>query len=675
MASASGAGLKTGIFWVGAEPEVVEAPASKVVQQLPALPITVNGRLSRIEEVDRYRFTVAKDGPVTCEVFARRLGVNVNAALAVRDPKGNLVADAVDTEGKDLALTFWATAGLEYAISINDFDFRGDRSFVYRLALTAGPQVVATIPAAGKRGETREVEFVGLGLTSGKPKLESVTRKVTFPADAKLDSLAYRLETPCGTAPVFEIPLSNHNEMIATPDAIQTLALPASVTGVFDKTATEARFRCEGKKGDVWHLAAEARRFGSPLDLSLAVLGPDGKQLAQNDDLPGTTDAGLTFTLPADGVFTLAVSDQSGKTGTRAAVYRLTVEKDVPDFTLTTTARLNIQVGSAVDLIVKADRKGGFKEPITLTMSGLPEGVTVPANLVIPADKQELKIPLTATETAPAIATLITVSVTAGALTRMASVPIPGNLAARHPDEERTTSIRVATTLVPRLKLVAVEADGGRKVHRGSTHPAEVTLERINDFRGDVSLWMASTQSYQRQGISGPDMHVPANVDRAFYPCFMPEWLETTRTSRMALIGVVKVPDAKGKVRYLVTPMSGRITMSIEGSILKVDTATREVTIRPGESIVVPVKVLRSAILAVPVQLELRLPEELAGVLKTDAVTVSPGQSSVEFRITCLKEMKIGEEYPITIRGTAMQDGRYAVVSEANLTIECPKKK
>ena len=28
----------------------------------------------------------------------------------------------------------------------------------------------------------------------------------------------------------------------------------------------------------------------------------------------------------------------------------------------------------------------------------------------------------------------------------------------------------------------------------------------------------------------------------------MPEWLETTRTSRMELIGVVKVPDFQGKV-------------------------------------------------------------------------------------------------------------------------------
>ncbi|HEV3383842.1 MAG TPA: hypothetical protein VG097_03450 [Gemmata sp.] len=674
VAGASGAGTKTGIFWVGTEPEVVKEPTSKVGQKLPTLPVTVNGRLSRIEEVDRYRFTVAKDGPVTCEVFARRLGVNVNAALAIRDPKGELVADGVDTEGKDLALTFWAIAGLEYTVSVNDFDFRGDRSFVYRLAFTAGPQVVATIPAAGKRGETRDVEFVGLGLTSGKPKLESVSRKVTFPADPKQDSLVYRLETPWGTAPAFEIPLSNQIETLAATDTVQTLTLPARVTGVFDRTATEARFHCEGKKGDVWHLAAEARRFGSPLDLSLAVLGADGKQLAQNDDLPGTTDAGLTFALPTDGIYTLVVSDQSGKAGTRAAVYRLTVEKAVPDFTLSTVSRLNIQVGSAADLIVKVDRKGGFKEPIALNISGLPDGVSVPANLVIPADKVELKIPLTAAETAPAMASLITVTGTAGTLTRVASAPIPGSLAARYPDEESTNSILLATTLVPRLKLVAVEADGGRKVHRGSTHPAEVTLERINEFRGDVTLQMASIQSYQRQGISGPDMLVPANVDRAFYPCFMPEWLETTRTSRMALIGIVKVPDAKGKLRYLVTPMSGQITMSIEGSLLKVDTIAREVAIRPGESIVVPVKILRSAILAVPVQLELRLPEDLAAVLKADTVTVAPGQSSAEFRITCLKEAKLGEEHTIAIRGTAMQDGRYAVVSEANLTIEFQKK-
>ena len=671
VAGASGAGIKTGIFWVGTEPEVAEERAAKVPQRLSALPVTVNGRLAKIEEVDRYRFAIAKDGPVTLDVFARRLGVNMNAALAVRDARGRVVADAVDTDGHDLAVTFWATAGTEYTVGLHDLDFRGDRSFVYRLALTPGPRVVATIPAAGKRGETRDVEFVGFGLATGKPKLESVTRKVTFPADPKRGSLAYRLETPFGMAPPFDVPLGGMPETVATAKA-GPLALPAAVTGVLDQ-APEARFTYVGKKGDVWNLAAEARRFGSPLDLSLAVVDATGKELVRNDDLPGTTDAGLAFTLPADGAFTVVVSDLSGKAGTRAAVYRLTVAKAAPDFALTTVARLNVPLGGTADLVVKANRKGGMKEPITLTLTGLPEGVAASPNLVIPATAAELKITLAGTETAPAVATLVTVTGTAGGVTRPALAPIPGHLAARSLDEEQTASVLLATTLVPRLKLVAVEADGGRKVHRGSTHPAEVTLERINDFKGEVSLQMSAAQSYQRQGITGPDVVVPADAVRAFYPCFMPEWLETTRTSRMELIGVVKVPDAKGKTRYLVTPMSGRITMSIEGSILRV-AAPRELTIKPGETAEIPVAVLQSAKLAVPVRLELKLPEELAGMFKADAVTVAPGQTTAVFKITRAKDARFDGEAAVTIRGTALQDGRYAVVSEAGVTVECPAK-
>jgi hypothetical protein len=143
----------------------------------------------------------------------------------------------------------------------------------------------------------------------------------------------------------------------------------------------------------------------------------------------------------------------------------------------------------------------------------------------------------------------------------------------------------------------------------------------------------------------------------------------------MELIGVVKVPDAKGKIRYLVTPMLGRITMSIEGAILKVDPGLREIALRPGESVQIPVKVLRSAKLPVPVKLELKLPEELAGALKAEAVTVPPGQTSVNMRITCTKEVNSNELPAIIIRGTALQDGRYAVVSEGNINFECLKKK
>jgi len=668
VANANGASVRTGTFWVGTDPEVLEAIRPDGPQVLPALPVTVSGRLSRNEEVDQYRFTAPRNGPLTCELAARQLGVNLNAAVTIRDAQGQVVADAVDTDGQDVRLTFQAKADTTYTLSLHDLDFRGDRSFVYRLTLTPGPRILAVLPAVGKRGETRELEFVGPGLATGGPRLEAVKRAVALPADPQRSALAYRLETPWGTTPVFDIPLDDRTETVA--GAEQPLGLPAAVTGAFEQGKKAVRYSIVAQKGEVLDLRVEARRFGSPLDVVLVILNAEGKELARNDDLPGTTDAGLTFTAPLDGTYTLEVADQSGQAGTRAAIYRLVVERSGPAFTLQTVARLNVPVGGKTDLTVTARRLGGFKEPITLKVAGLPDGVTVPADLVIPAGKNDLKIAVQAAADAPAVATLVRVTGTAGALTQTAQVPLAGNLTPSSPDDERTDAVLLATTLTPRLKLIAVEADGGRKVHRGATHPAEVLLERLEGYAGPVSLQMASVQSYQRQGITGPDLVVPAADTRAFYPCFMPEWLETTRTSRMALVGVLKVADARGTERYLVTPMSGQITMSIEGALLKVSPQAGALRIRPGDSLVVPVSVLRSAKLTEPVRLELQLPEELQGLLKAEPVTVTPGQTTVEFRITCANDAKSKGRHSLTIRGTALQQGHLAVVSEASLSVE-----
>lgn len=670
VAGASGAGPRTGVFWVGDGPEAVEGDAAKSPQPLPPLPVTVSGRLLKVEEVDRYRFTAPRSGPVTCEVVARRLGTNLNAAVAVRDAAGRVVADAVDTDGRDLALTFAAAGGAEYTVELHDLDYRGDRSFVYRLAVTPGPRVVATVPAAGRRGETRDVEFVGYGVATGAPVLESVARRVTFPADPALASFGYRLETPHGTAPRFDLPLSDRAEAVA-PAPAHSLTLPAAVTGVLDR-GPEARFTLTGKKGEAVDLAAEARRLGSPLDPTLAVLGPDGKEVARNDDLPGTTDAGLSLTLPADGAYTVVVSDRAGRGGGRAAVFRLTADRPTPGFALEAPARLNVPVGGTAELAVTARRTGGFAGPITLAVSGLPAGATVPPNLVIPGDKAELRIPLRVDAKAAADASPVTVTGTAevggGRVTRPALAPVPTDLTARDPGAERTPYVVTATTLPPPVKVAAVEADGGRKVHRGSTHPAEVTVERLGGFAGEVQLWMSAAQSYQRQGITGPELTVPAGSKTALYPCFMPEWLETTRTSRMELVGVARVPDARGRERYLVTPMSGRITMSIEGALLKLTTPARDIRVRPGGPTTVPVRVLRSPKLPEPVRLEVVVPDELGGAVTAEPMTVPPTQNGAELRLTCSEGVTAGE-YTVTIRGTALRDGRWKVVSEVEVPV------
>ena len=664
----------TGVFVVGTGTEVIEDERRKGPQLLPALPVTVSGRLLKIEEVDRYRFVAPRDGPLTCELMARRLGATFQGVVEVRDNKGRLVADVAGTSGMDPSLTFAAHKDAEYVVSLHDVDFGGDRSHVYRLSITPGPRVVGALPAAGRAGESREVEFVGVGVASGAAKLESVKRRVTFPTTGA--AFDYRLEAPLGTAPPFRLFVSDLPEVVAFPrhdKKSRSPALPAGITGVLDRPDAQDEYVCAWKKGEVWSVALEARRIGSPLDVALAVLGPDGKELARNDDLPGTTDAGLEFTVPADGTYRIVVSDMAGKSGSRSAIYRLVVRRPAADFGLElATQHGSVPLGGKLDLKVKAVRRGGFAGPIALTVRGLPAGTSVPPGLVIPANKSELVVSVQAAKDAGTAAGLVSVegtaTVSAQTVTRTALAATTVNLAPRSPDENQVPFFLLAITMKPRFKGRPVDQDTGRKVHRGTTFPAEVIVERLDGFAGEVVLQMAAQQSYQVQGISGGDVVVPPGVSRPIYPCFMPEWLETTRTSRMGVIAVARVPDPKGKVRYLAAEITGFITMTLEGALLKLSADEPERTVPAGQPFDVGLKVLRQAKLTEPVRLELRLPEELAGQLEASPQTVPVKTEKVVFRIT--PKARLRGLHSLAIRATALQGGKYPAVSETTVTVE-----
>jgi hypothetical protein len=246
-------------------------------------------------------------------------------------------------------------------------------------------------------------------------------------------------------------------------------------------------------------------------------------------------------------------------------------------------------------------------------------------------------------------------------------VTIPGNLAPRSLEENRADGVLLAVTMKPRCKVVTVVADGTVKVNRGATYPAELTVGRLEGFTGEISLQMASVQSYQVMGITGPDFPVPSGATKAFYPCFMPEWLETTRTSRMILVAVVQVPDPKGNVRYLVTDVQGRITMSIEGALLKLTANPGEITLQRGNEIIVPVRVARASKLTEPVKLELIVPDKLQGLLKMTSVILDSSKSETTLRISTVNDSRLTGEQTLTLRATAIQPGNLAVVSEATV--------
>ncbi len=658
VANANGASLR-GKFVVSDRPEVVETRRGDETQNIESLPVTVSGRIARIAQVDRYRFVAARTGPVSCRVVARQIGSQLNAAVEVHAAAGRLIADAADTHNVDAALTFSADAGSEYTLAVRDVDFRGDRSFVYRLELDAAPRVVAAVPAAGKRGTTRSVRFIGYGIATGGAQLETTDRDIAFAADPDADTTNYALETPYGTARAFALGLSDHAEETAAErqQADAPLVPPGAVTALLDNPAGSDRYAFRGTAGQTYRIATEAARIGSGLDTVLDIVDADGKTLAGNDDQPASTDALVEFAVPRDGIYTVSVADRSGLAGTPAAVYRLSIAPVVPDFSLAVPENLNVLLGSEkTDLVVKATRTGGFKEPITLALAGLPEGVKAPENLVIPADKDTLAVGLTSAADAPATAALVTIT---------GSATVAGN-----PVSRDAGKVLIATMMRPRAKVTPVDKEGGRTVHRGTTYPAPVIVERLEGYTGEVQLVMSAAQDRHRQGIRGPEMIVPLGVTRDRYPIFLPEWLETSRTSRMILNAVVQVPDPRGNVRYLVTGMDGRITMSVEGALLKLGHSAGELVVKPGQTFAVPVHVSRSPKLQLPVRVELVQQPDAGSLFSAQPLDLPPGQDDGALTVTAALDAQPGAERRIMLRGTALEEGRYPAVSETTVDVE-----
>ncbi|TWU03043.1 hypothetical protein CA54_61270 [Symmachiella macrocystis] len=668
-ANANGA-TKTGVLMVGHGAEILEDQHRLEPQRLPEFPVLVNGCIQRIEERDQYWFTLPESTWVTFELTARRLGSPLHGVLEIRNAKGMTVADAVDSEGVDTCVTFLAEAGERYQLSLHDIDFRGNRSYVYRLNATTGPRIVATIPACVQRGKTSEVELIGMGLRSREAKWESINTSVEIPATMQGNVFLATVSGSHGQVIEYSIPVSENSETVrgANGDQNHELTLPCGVTARFSDKRDQHRYQFRGRSDEPLRIAAESWRFGSKLDLSIAVVDSTGKEAAENDDLPGTTDAGLEFTPPADGIYTVVVTDTSSAQGKPSSIYRLSIEQPAATFALTIPQTASIPLGGEYNLPVNVKRIGGFDGAITLTVAGLPAGVSAPENIVVAPNKNEGKILLTSDMTSAVHASLITVAGTSTIgerrVIRTATAVAAGNPVARVASENEVSAMLLAVTMQPRAEVVPAHSGVSRTAHRGTTYPAEIFVTRKENFDGPVIVRMSAYQQRHRQGMNAADVTVPVGADRIIFPCFLPEWLETNRTSRMRMISITEVPDPQGNIRQLVNYKDDAISLSLEGALLKVTNPGREILAKPGDRIEIPIEILRSVKLPEAVRLELIVSKGLNGALRAEPLEVPAGKNHTVFEVFSKSDARLRGMRTFSIRGTALQQGKFPAVSQ-----------
>jgi hypothetical protein len=128
---------------VGDSPELMEPLATPA-----SLPVTINGRLSKLQERDKYEFAVNPGDDLVFEIRARELGTSkIMAVLEVTDEQGKVLARAGDQSLPDdfFSVTSSKTAGDPFVtlkvpegvrklkVNVEDLALRGGPGYSYRL--------------------------------------------------------------------------------------------------------------------------------------------------------------------------------------------------------------------------------------------------------------------------------------------------------------------------------------------------------------------------------------------------------------------------------------------------------------------------------------------------------------------------------------------------------------
>jgi hypothetical protein len=520
---------------------------------------------------------------------------------------------------------------------------------------------------------------------TGQPGLETARRTLTFPANEALADQPYRLDTPAGAVDL-TVPLSRFVQHVREAGAQSTtagppdenglmmLTAPCAVTGRIARDQSGQRFGWMVRKGEFWSVALESRAIGGTLDMALTVLDPDGKPVGEVDDLPDTTDASLDFQAAADGLYTCVATALSETNGRPDEVYCLRVVPQPRDFALTMPQQLALPLGGKAELTVHAVRFGGFDGEIVLDVAGLPAGVSVSGEAKIPSGKNEARLAVQSAADAAVVAALLTVNGTAmidgRAIARQAQAPASGNLCPRGVAQSRVPRLLLAMTMPAPFEVRVVDRERQRDVHRGTTYLAELEIVRQPGFAEEIRLEMSAQQDRYRQGTTGPIISVPPNESRAFYPCFLPEWLGTDLTRRIVVHGVAGVPDPRGNVRQLSRAGDARITMIMEGALLKLSTRARSGSRVLGQSFDLPVTVSRSARLPLPVTVTLEPPEEAAPLLTAEPIVLPPGTDQGVLQVSPKADERLLGPWLLRMKATALQEGKWPVVSETELEVE-----
>lgn len=359
-------------------PLLAESEPNDTPQQAQSavLPAVMVGTIGRTGDVDCFRFDARKGQHLVFDVSAARTGSPLDATVALYDASRKELASNNDTHGPDPFLAVDIPADGSYTLEIRDLQYRGGGDYVYRITAGPIPYVEALMPMTSQRGKVVQVQAVGHNLQG----YEKVRLDLTY---AQPGRVRVRATTPLGVSnslpfEITDAPPALEAEPNDSAEKANAVSLPAEVSGRVERDGDEDYFKFKVAQKQVLNIEVVARRLGSPLDALLMLRdAKSGNVIETNDDAAGA-DARITREVDA-GEYVVSVRDLAYAGGPDHA-YRLTIEptaaapqefavRFIPD-------AVRIRRGGNAMLRCEVARMNGFSGDVTVTLEGLPRGVT-----------------------------------------------------------------------------------------------------------------------------------------------------------------------------------------------------------------------------------------------------------------------------------------------------------
>jgi hypothetical protein len=430
-------------LWSGPRPYVEVTSQAQLIEQptgglqdLPAGPVDVNGRLVTAGEEDRYRIPVTPGSKLRLEVFAERLRSPLDVALVIRNDKGDVVVRGEDSpDSLDPLLDYVVPAQVTaLTVGVVDAQGRGSPRGVYRLQvrslseptesdfelvtpsqrLALGEGATSVVPVfAQRRGYEGPIEITATNLPAG---LSIGNATIPEGADGTLVTVARRGAEPAAASiinwqgrnaagqqqvatvqghPTLEIQPWLAREVALAP----TAAKQADFTVDYNELPVDAALRPAGKLTLPVKLTHRdptlVEKSKVRLTLLTSQLPPlNNKQVDTNRQLRAEKPIELPAATVTGEVVVLAPSELPGTAYDVAVQAELLGPDNRPTATTFTAVRrlavkhqlavqlaaarmevpLDAKTGAMIKVEGKVERREGLTGDVVVALTGLPEG-------------------------------------------------------------------------------------------------------------------------------------------------------------------------------------------------------------------------------------------------------------------------------------------------------------